>query len=304
MALEAVFQNTATELDAALIEGMNAAVASGLEWAGPQLRVALGLYVIGNALMMMYGKLDGSAFLHATIRAMAVAAILKAVNYNYYVRDLFFTDLPNELARAMNGPRVTVNSAQQFDVLWSAVSHHTAFILSQASWYDAGNTIALFGIAAIELASLWIIFIIWMIARAFMALVICLGPFLIILYLFRGTREYVHQWVGKILTLTILQLTASILLRILLVILSSRMKSLNQNPGTSVTEMIANAASVSGVFFVGSVMMIVLPAFLGVHGVSAAGGIMASTGVAAGGLAKSASSGASNLAKKIRDFRK
>jgi type IV secretory pathway VirB6-like protein len=303
VALEAIFQNTATELDAAIIEGMNAAIASGLAWAAPQLRVALGLYVIGNAMMMMYGKMDGSAFLHAVVRAMAVAAILKATNYNYFVRDLFFIDLPNEMARAMNGPRVTVNSAQQFDVLWSAVAHYTAFIKGQATGLsNMGNVAVVFALAGLNLGALWGIFGIWLISRVFMALVICLGPFLIILYLFRGTREYVNQWIGKLVGLTVLQLAASILLRILLVILSSRLMAINQNPGLSVDEMIVNAASVTGVFWLGALMMIVLPAFLAIHGVSAAASIAAGVGAMAGGAAKGVVVGSAKLGKRLGEY--
>ena len=55
----------ATEFDASLIEGMNAAIAGGLIWARPQLGVALSLYVIGYAFLMMYGKTDGWSFASA-----------------------------------------------------------------------------------------------------------------------------------------------------------------------------------------------------------------------------------------------
>jgi hypothetical protein len=47
VALDDVFSWMATEFDASLIEGMNAAIAGGLIWARPQLGVALSLYVIG-----------------------------------------------------------------------------------------------------------------------------------------------------------------------------------------------------------------------------------------------------------------
>jgi hypothetical protein len=44
VALDDVFSWMATEFDASLIEGMNAAIAGGLIWARPQLGVALSLY--------------------------------------------------------------------------------------------------------------------------------------------------------------------------------------------------------------------------------------------------------------------
>jgi type IV secretory pathway VirB6-like protein len=290
--IEAVFQKTATELDAALIEGMNVAIDAGLAWIAPQLRIALGLYVIGYAFLMMYGRVEGWTLASAVGRAMAVAAILKIDNYSYYVRDLFFTDLPNQLARAMNGPRITVNSAQQFDNAWLAVLHYTALILGQSSGFaHIDDRVITWVLAYMNFAALCVCFAIWYISRAFMAIVICLGPFLIILFLFRSTRGFVEQWIGKLVALTVLGLSASILLRIILIIMSSRLRGIHDNPGISVDEMIANAASVTGVFWLGALMMFVLPSAIAIGSgigasVAVTSGILGSAGVAAGGLAR------------------
>lgn len=284
MALESIFYNFATGMDEVLVGGMNDAIDSGLNWAAPQLRVALALYVIGNSLMMMYGKMDSGGFLNAVVRAMAVVAILKVSNYNYYVRDLFFTDLPNAIAAAMNGPRVSVNSSKQFDVLWEAVAHAVAFINGQSMGLSGPmNRLAVWGFAFLDLIAIAICFFIWYVSRVFMAITICLGPFLIILYLFRGTREYVNQWIGKLVSLTALQIGTSILTRFVILQVSSAMKTLDQNPGTSVDEMIINFAGVTGIFLLAALMMFVLPIWLTI-GNGASGAVSMVTGMAASGV--------------------
>lgn len=309
MALETIFYNFATGMDAVLIAGMNDAINSGLNWAAPQLRVALSLYVIGNALMMMYGKMDSGGFLNAVVRAMAIVAILKASNYNYYVRDLFFTDLPNAIAAAMNGPRASVDSAQQFDAMWEAVVHAVAFINGQSMGVFAApiNRLAIMFLAGLDLVAIGVCFFIWYVSRVFMAITLCIGPFLIILYLFRGTREYVNQWIGKLVGLIVLQIGTSILTRFVILQISDTLIALDQNPGTSVDEMIINFAGVTGIFFLAALMMFVLPIWLtignGASGaVSMVAGMAASAASSAGRVATSTVKGSANLGKKLGQY--
>jgi type IV secretory pathway VirB6-like protein len=295
--LEAVFSKTAVELDAALVAGMNDAVAGGLNWVIPQLRVGLMLYVIGYSFLMMYGKAEGWTFASAVVRAMAIAAILKASNYTYYVRDFFFTDLPNDVARAIGGPRITVSSAEQFDVLWSAVVNYSAYVNGQAvGWSNAMHRGLVWLLAGADLGALWVCFGLWYLSRVLMAVVICLGPFLIIAYLFQATRGYVEQWIGKLVALSVLQLSASIVLRILLVILSSRLMDLEHAKGPSVDEMLANAGSVTGTFWFCAGLMLVLPSALAIGsgvgaGVAIAGGIFGGAIGSAGSMARGAATG-------------
>jgi hypothetical protein len=270
----------------------NSSIAAGLAWVTPQLRVAMMLYVIGMGFLTMYHKTDSWSFVHAAAKGIALGTIIKITNYNYYIRDLFFYDLPNGFAAALNGPRAAVDSARQFDILWSAVLHLVAFVLGQATGFshivDRGVVWALAGLI---LLALWLCFIIWYIARVFMALIICLGAFMMVLALFRQTRGYVEQWIGKLVGLTMLQLTSSILLRLVLVVMNDRMLLMKNDTTMSVDLLITAFAGVCGVFWMGALLMIALPSVIAIGsgvgaGVAITSGMLGSVGVAAGGLAR------------------
>ena len=237
----------ALEFDANLVDGMNIGISAGLAWAKIYIISALSLYVIGYAFMTMSSKVDTWAFVLAGARAMAVGAILQAHNYNYYVRDFFFHDLPNQAAKAINGPRINVNSAEQLDMAWSSVLHYTAFILAKASgWSQWDDRLMAWIFAGGDYLALLVCFGMWYLSRVFLAIIIAIGPFLIILFLFRSTREYVQQWIGKLVGLTVLGLASSILLRMTLVVMSSRLKGFHLDPAMPVSEMLAMSSGVMG----------------------------------------------------------
>ena len=288
MALEKWFSSVASKVDAILITGVNDAVAGGIMWARPMAGVALSLTVLCYAVAMMYGKRDGWSFAMITMKAMAISALLTTANYNYYIRDLFFTDLPNQIARALNGPRIDVNSAQQFDVVWEATVHYTYFVVAQASWYDSWIPKL---IAGYDLFMLGTCFGVWLVSRVMMAVVIALGPFIIFLALFQQTIGYVKQWGGKLFALTMLGLGSSIVMRFVFVLISTWMKNMEMNSSMSVDELIIKVAGVAFIFTVGGIMMISLPVALSFGSAVAgatttASGMLGGAVVAAGGAAR------------------
>jgi hypothetical protein len=300
-----MFSNAAAAFDQSLIVGMDDAITAGLTWVTPQLRVAMMLYVIGMGFLTMYHKTDSWSFVHAAAKGIALGAIIRITNYNYYVRDLFFYDLPNTFAASLHGPRAAVDSAQQFDVLWSGALHFCGFVLGQATGFshliDRGVVWALAGLI---LLALWLCFIVWYLARVFMALVICLGTFMLVLALFRQTRGYVEQWIGKLVGLTMLQLTSSILLRLVLVVMNDRMLLMKNDTTMSVDLLITAFAGVCGVFWMGALLMIALPSVIAIGsgvgaGVAITSGMLGGVGMVAGGLAKAGITRAGRLGMSL-----
>ncbi|MBB5696055.1 type IV secretion system protein [Muricoccus pecuniae] len=275
-AMPTIFTDIATSMDTMLIASMDAIISSGLASMRPQIALALSLYIIGFAALTVFGKTDIGAAAMAAVRALVVAQILRAASYTSYVRDFFFTDLPNTIAAALGGPRSGISSAQQFDLLWSAALHATSIVLGQAT----GFTMMLErGVAWIEagamLVALGAIFLVWLIARVFMAIVICLGVFIILLFLFSATRGFVEQWIGKLVGLIVLQITSSILLRIVLVVISDKMRAMGAAPPGDVDAMLAQLGSIAAVYWIGAALMIVLPSFFAIGSGVSAGAVVA-----------------------------
>lgn len=261
MPIERIFEPFATDLDRTLIGGMNDVVQSGLAWAQPQLRALLVLYVVAYALgFMLTANVSARQAAFAALRGLMVAAAVKSANYVPWVQEQFFTTLPNQIAAALNGPRTAVSSAQQFDILWSAALRVNGLILQQASgWLHVVDRGVAWGIAAVCVLALLVMFIMWSIPRIFLALVICIGPFLIPLYLFRTTRSFVEAWIGKLVGLTVLQLAASILMRVLLIIVNARFRAMQDNLGDNIDMMLSSFFGIAILFCMGALLMVVLP---------------------------------------------
>lgn len=292
--LRNIFSTTAQSFDQLLMLGMDAAIGAGLAWVAPALRTAMMLYVLGYGFLTLYQHADGWTFVTAAMRAIAIGMLIQSTNYNFYVRDLFFTDLPNAFAAALNGPRITVNSAQTFDKLWEASLHMCGYVLGQAAgWTNVGERAVVWVLLMLMMLALWICFIVWYISRVFMALFICVGAFLLVLALFRSTRGYVQQWVGKLVGLTMLQLSSSILLRLVLAVLWDRMATIQNDPKLGIDELLNNVAGVTGVFWMGALLMIALPSAIAI-GSSVGAGAAVTTGLLGGvaGRAAGAASGA------------
>ena len=237
MALERIFEPFATRLDNTLITGMGDVVQSGLAWAQPQLRALLVLYVVAYALgFMLTANVSARQAAYGALRGLMTAAAISTAHYIPWVQTLFFTTLPNQIAAALNGPTTSVSSAQQFDKLWNATQHVNGLILQRASgWLDIPERGVSWAISGLCLLPLAIMFVMWLVPRVFMALVICMGPFLIPLYLFGFTRGFVHSWISKLVGLTVLQLASSVLLRILLVLVNEQFQAMQNNLGEAPT---------------------------------------------------------------------
>ena len=202
----------------------------------------------------------------------------------------------------MHGPAMTVNTATQFDLMWLGVMRNASVILQNATGIgNMVNRAVIWALVGLIHVSLWVDFVIWYISRIFMALVICLGPFLIICFLWRSTRGWAEQWIGKLVALTVLGFVSSILLRIIMVVMNHRTVVIQQLAATEGTInpdiLITNMLGVTGVFWFGSLLMAIIPGAF-----SIGSGVGAGTAVASGALGRAAAvaaGGAGHLAGRL-----
>lgn len=261
MPLDLLIFNWTLALDEWFLSGVPAAVQGGLAWVRGPLRAALGLYVIIHALEMVLA--DGSArkLGFAVARALCVLAILESANYVTYVQNAFLTDLPAQGAAALNGPRIEANAARQFDVLRSALGNFKALILMRSPGWtgiaDRGVAHLIGWVATFGVVAMWVP---WYVPRLLTGIVVCLGPFVLATYLFSATRAIGFTWVGKLVSLLMLQLAASVLVRLLLSTITRRMEVLQSANGATVDLMLDNFGAMALLMWFGALLMWVLPA--------------------------------------------
>lgn len=268
-------------LDLALIDAMNAVILGALAFAQPYVQGGLSLLVVIMMVMTMFGQVSSGDFIKAAVIAVCVATIMQVTNYNTYVRDLFFTTLPNEIAAHLGGSRLTLGTPEQFRQLWSAVLHATAILLQQATgFFNAPDRALAKLFAMLDLIALMLMYLAWYVPRLFLAVAICIGPFAIPFYLFQPTRGYAEQWIGKLVGLTFLQISISVVLRILLVVVNQRIRAMQNISGLGIDEMQAALMGICGVLWAGAVVMLALPVFMFIGG-AVGGAVSATTGLLA-----------------------
>lgn len=258
-------------------------IQTGLEW----MRGALMLMVAVSAVLVWVGRLDLWWVARRVMLALIVITLLQVGTYDQYVREMFWTTVPNLVASAFAGGGVNVTAAQRFDVISDAASHVVAAADAQAG--GIWNLRAQIGIAlahGLILVAIGLCFALWLLARVATALLIAIGPFLLIAAIFDATRGWVIGWASKLVTLAVWSLCSTALAEMMLA-------------GTLmwVRRTAANAAglsqSVDGLWklcvwiLIDFGVMVALPYFAAV-GSGAAGGVHVGASAVAGGVGAAA----------------
>ncbi|UFN51802.1 type IV secretion system protein (plasmid) [Roseomonas sp. OT10] len=175
-------------------------------------------------------------------------------------------------------------------------------MLAEATGYTQfGERLVIRGLMGVSFVALVVIFLMWVVARVLMGFVIALGPFLIGLYLFDATRPYVDRWVGKLVSLTLVQVSVSVMLQMLMTGFNTYVRAAQANPGGSLDEKIGAFLQVGawywcGLFLIASLTVVAYsiggglaasfaPLTQSAAGMTNGAASLAGTGVGAGGKA-------------------
>jgi type IV secretion system protein VirB6 len=154
---------------------------------------------------------------------VVVALSTKVGQFDYYVRDLFYANLPNALNTAVaahatgeaaaTGVKAT---AAIFDSMWMKSETQVNAVVTAAGMLDVGTTLAAqfcgitVGVALIVMA-FW-----YLMARILLAIVLVFGPIAIACTLHPETTPIFERWMGKVVAMTCLQVSGIVLLTMLL----------------------------------------------------------------------------------------
>lgn len=257
-----LFQAFGQQFDPALQFGVSSVVSSALSAMAPELAALLILYVIIQGMMIMFGQYNMWAGVTAIIRAAAISLLLTASYFASYVQTPITQTIPNFLARAAGQTAVGL---AQFDALFSAVDHFGAGILAQASGFS-GIAVRIEVVILAAGCGFFICIgaIVWELTTGFLNLVVCLGPFVLVAYLFKATRGITERWIGKIVGLLLLYLLIVILEQIVMGAESFFVKWAQSNPGAGVDAQVGTLTEML-VFFAMSAAMLIFVPFIAAH---------------------------------------
>ena len=148
---------------------------------------------------------------------------------------MFLTTIPSMIASTIGTAPSGLTVPQQFDLLRSAAEHNAAAMLAATSHIDQlGQNFSIrLAINGIDFF-LFCCFVVDLLAAALAAVVAPAGAVLLIFYLFQHTRRWAENWIGKMVSLMLLQLFVAILLQVIIAQFTGYMRT-------------AEAQSVSGI---------------------------------------------------------
>lgn len=271
MPLDPVFAGFTTQLDSLFLGQVPAVVQSALSYARNPLRAALGLYVAIHCFNMILGDGSGRAIGWAFARAFVVATAMQAPYYTQYVSDAFLTRLPAELAGALSGRPIVASAAEQFDILRGGMANLKAAVLMAAP--DLGQLderIAAHVLDSIGLGGIAVQWFYWYSPRALTGIVVCVGPFLVPLWLFEGTRGFAMAFAAKLVSLLALSVGASVIVSILLRTIDRVAAPINAGTGANVDVLLVKLTAIAALMWLGAFLMRSLPRALAFEGVTTA----------------------------------
>ena len=179
---------------------------------GP-LTATVVLWIIVTGVLVMRGDVDARTGTTRIINVSIVIGILMSTTlYNQYIVSFFTNGLPNWFASSTVGTSGTAPSANSFDSIWFNTLKVFAIAENNLHWTDIVYEIELVILQALVLLPIAVIFLIYEMAQILIDVVVCLGPFVLIGYLFLATRAIADRFVGKLIGLSLLMLLVDIVL--------------------------------------------------------------------------------------------
>lgn len=265
-------------------------LASALE--GP-LMVGAVLYIVifGIMILLGYVRAPVSDFVVNVIKISILAALVtQADNYNYFVRDLFFTQLPEGLSAALGTvPGSTtsptaVSNGTAFDTVINQIMSISNEIREQGNWRNVYPIFVAIVFSAVALLVTMVLLAIVLFAKTALALILVLGPIFIALLLFRVTQPFFSSWLAAAVNFIILQVLAIAMVTLLVSFITGY---LNDTEGQDLGTQIIMAWRMLGLFALSLYLALQLPdiaARISGGGLALGGGIAASAARAMGRL--------------------
>ncbi|MGE4043378.1 MAG: type IV secretion system protein [Acetobacteraceae bacterium] len=202
----------------ALFAGADAVITAGLANMASALQI-LGVFSVAVfGYLMLTGNMTPKTGMSMMIRLVVVQAAMTPVFYNQYVRDVMLNWLPDFIAQTVGTASGPDAGAGQFDQLRIDIMRMAEGLRLRATGLSyMADRAAIYVLEFFCLLIVTATFFMYVFVRGVMTLVVSVGPFIIVAYLFNATRPFVENWIGKMVGVGILLLLISVLLKIIVV---------------------------------------------------------------------------------------
>lgn len=197
--------------------GMEATVNAAMGAIQAPLTAVVVLWIIVTGILVMRGDVSVRNGITRIVTASLVVGILMSVTlYNEYVTSFFTAGLPDWLATTLTSTTGVQASAHQFDVLWDSADALFGSAIQNLNFYNVIYSVELGLLQDFVVFPIGATFLIYELSRILLDVIVSVGPFLLAGYLFAATRPVADRWIGKMISLTILNLLVDILLSIII----------------------------------------------------------------------------------------
>lgn len=258
-----LYASLAGNWDAAIATGVTATIQQAIQANAIQLTAAITLWLMLSGVATMFGKMTMQEWVFGASRAACLGILLTVAGFSQWIQTPLMTDIPNWIARNVNGNFGAQTGPQQFDALRDAIVAREAGIFQQTSGWSPTE-----GMQQLRAAwATWCIcleltvsFGIWEGARGMMGVIVASAPFLLFFYLWQTTRHVALNLGGAALALLILDLMLATLLSIAI---NADVAFSGQAVGGGVEVQLDSLMNIGLFFLFGMGMTVILPALAG-----------------------------------------
>jgi hypothetical protein len=276
MASYAEFYN---QYDTAVRNGADIATQAGLDYVRNLFPIITPLFVITIAILGASGRLTMGTFVSYVGRLALVMWLVIAGAFTPHIRDLIVDEIPASVARQINGSvDDRMGPVAQFQMIDDAAAHYVAEVTQVATGISQiGNRIAAWFARGLQKIFLFFMFVVWISMRQLAYLTCAVLAFTVIFLPFESTRGIFTGQLHRLFGITMWQVSASILLKIMLGGVQIYLKQVSTVGLTlSIDQQIDQCLDIA-MFFMGMcVLFMAIPYSVGIYASGAAASSIAS----------------------------
>lgn len=214
-----------TQFDTAIMVAQTAAVSGLVVAVKKPIALMAMIYMAIMGWRVMSGDLERlNTFTFTMVKiGLIFWCASDLATFNKYVVGIFELGFPTAITNAITSGGITTTDSGSvagvggaIDKIWYHMWSMAASVWASATMLDVSSRLIAAAAAVIGGAGLVLIAGVYLIARFLLAIVVVLGPVCIACAMFTPTRPIFERWIGKMVSLIVLQVSAVIVMQVVL----------------------------------------------------------------------------------------